>query len=104
MFRAARPKDIAGPTWLASRPTQDHAYPYTRLGQDSGVERSVARVIGAASLPRRGATHAFVITHGKSPGALVVVRGTKAAHRGRSNTCLSPGRGRPVRRASAATR
>ena len=77
MFRAARPQDFAGLLGLASRPTQDHAHPYTRLGQDRGVERSVARVIGAASLPRRGATHAFVLTHGKAPGGLVVVRGTK---------------------------
>ena len=77
MFRAARPKDIAGLLGLASRPTTDHAHPYTQLGQDKGVERSVARIVGIASLPRGGATHAFVLTHGNAPGGLVVVRGAK---------------------------
>ncbi len=77
MFRAARPQDITGLLGLISRQTIDLAYPYKRLGQEPDTPRSVARVVGAASLPRRGATYTFMLTQGGSPGAVVVVRGTK---------------------------
>lgn len=77
MLKGARPTDIAGLLGLASRPTMNHAYPYTRLGQEAGVERSVARIVGAASLPRKGETLAVVLKDGDGPGGLAIVRGAQ---------------------------
>ena len=74
MFRAAHPRDIGGLLGLASRSTADHAYPHKRIGHRLEADRSVARVVGGASLPRRGITHAFALTRGQSSGGLAVIR------------------------------
>lgn len=77
MFKGARPTDIAGLLGLASRPTIDHAFPYPQLGKDSGVERSIARIVGTASLPRKGQTLGLLLKDGKRPGGLAIVRGAE---------------------------
>ena len=90
MFKAARPTDIAGLLGLASRATTDHAYPYTRLGQDSGAERSVARIMGAASLPRKGETLGLVLKDDTGPRGLAVVRGAKGGSSWEIEHLLAP--------------
>ena len=77
MFRAARPRDIIGLIGLAGRPMTDHARPYARLGRERAPRRPVARVVGAASLPRRGVTLAFILPREGAAGALIVVRGAR---------------------------
>ncbi|MCY4576217.1 MAG: hypothetical protein OXC55_06440 [Chloroflexi bacterium] len=77
MFKGARPTDLAGLLGLASRATIDHAYPYTRVGHEMEVERSVARIVGAASLPRKGETLAVVLKNDDGLGGLAFVRGAK---------------------------
>lgn len=77
MFKGARSTDLAGLLGLASRPTTDHAFPYTQLGKDRGVERSVARIVGTASLPRKGETLGLLLKDGGKPGGLAVVRGAQ---------------------------
>lgn len=77
MLKGARPTDIASLFGLASRPTTDHAFPYTQLGKDRGVERSIARIVGTASLPRKGETLGLLLKDGKRPGGLAVVRGAE---------------------------
>ncbi len=77
MLKGARPTDIAGLLGLASRPTIDHAFPYTHVGKDRGIERSIARIVGTASLPRTGETLGLLLKDGKRPGGLAVVRGAE---------------------------
>lgn len=77
MFKGARPTDIAGLVGLASRPTTDHAFPYTQVGKDRRVERSIARIVGTVSLPRKGETLGLLLKDGKTPGGLAVVRGAE---------------------------
>ena len=60
------------------------------MGRQLGAERSVARVAGAASLPRRGVTHAFVLTRGKSSGGLAVIRSHNGASSWEIEHLLAP--------------
>ncbi len=77
MFKGARPTDFAGLLGLASRPTTNHAFPYTQVGKQRGVERSIARIVGTASLPRKGETLGLLLKDGTRPGGLAVVRGAE---------------------------
>ncbi len=90
MFKGARPTDIAGLLGLASRPTIDHAFPYTQLGKDRGVERSIARIVGTASLPRKGETLGLLLKDGKRPGGLAVVRGAEGGSSWEIEHLLAP--------------
>ena len=74
MFKVAQPASIAGLLGMATRPAIDHAVPYTRLGKERGGQRSVARTIGVASLPRRGDTIGLSLKNGVGARGFAVVR------------------------------